>query len=140
MQGLGKKVVLLLERPTDAWEIAKLNVDGIVVSNPQIRHFLECIESVKAGRPWVDPDVLSLAFAPQRTKQISLTSRERQIVEGVARGLRNKEIAREMNLCECTVKMHLHHIFDKLKLESRTQLVLAFSRTEGTEFQLRGSM
>jgi DNA-binding CsgD family transcriptional regulator len=84
----------------------------------------------------VDPDVLSLVFAPQRTSQDSLTSRERQIVEGVVRGLRNKEIAREMNLCECTVKMHLHHIFDKLKLESRTQLVLAFSRTEGTEFQL----
>jgi two-component system, NarL family, nitrate/nitrite response regulator NarL len=69
LQRLGKapKVVLLLERPTDAWEIARLNVDGIVVSSAQVRQFLECIESVAGGRRWVDPDVLSLVFAPQRT-------------------------------------------------------------------------
>jgi len=139
LQRLGKaaKVVLLLERPTDAWEIAELKVDGIVVSSSQVRQLLECIESVAGGRRWVDPDVLSLVFAPQRTSQDSITSRERQIVEGVVRGLRNKEIAREMNIREGTVKMHLHHIFDKLELESRIQLVLAFSKTKGTEFRPR---
>jgi two-component system, NarL family, nitrate/nitrite response regulator NarL len=141
LQRLGKapKVVLLLERPTDAWEIAKLNVDGIVVSSPQVHQLLECIENVAGGRRWVDPDVLSFVFAPQSTSLDSLTSRERQIVEGVFRGLHNKEIAREMNLREGTVKMHLHHIFDKLKLESRTQLVLIFSKTEATEFRPRVS-
>ena len=141
LQHLGNapKVVLLLERPTDAWEIAGLNVDGIVVSNAQVRQFLLCIESVAGGRRWVDPNVLSFVFAPQTTSQDSLTVRERQIVEGVVRGLRNKEIAREMSLHECTVKMHLHHIFDKLELESRTQLVLAFSKAKGTEFGPRAS-
>jgi DNA-binding NarL/FixJ family response regulator len=141
LQRLGKapKVVLLFERPTDVWEIAKLNVDGIVVSSAQVRQFLECIESVSGGRRWVDPDVLSLVFAQQRTSHDSITSRERQIVEGVVRGLRNKEIAREMNIREGTVKMHLHHIFDKLELDSRTQLVLAFSKAKGTEFRPRAS-
>jgi two-component system nitrate/nitrite response regulator NarL len=136
LQRLGKapKVVLLLERPTDVWEIAKLSVDGIVVSSAHVRQFLECIESVSGGRRWVDPDVLSLVFAQERTSQDSITSREWQIVEGVVRGLRNKEIAREMNIREGTVKIHLHHIFDKLELKSRTQLVLAFSKTKGTEF------
>jgi len=133
LQGLGRKVVLLLERPTDACDIAKLNADGIVVTSPQVRQLLECIETVEAGRRWMDPDVVSLFPESQRTNQDSLTSRERQIVEGVVRGLRNKEIAREMNLHECTVKMHLHRIFDKLKLGSRTQLALAFSSTENTE-------
>src|SRR6266404_5732454 len=92
LQRLGKaaKVVLLLERPTDAWEIAMLNVDGIVVSHVRARQFLECIESVADGRRWVDPNVLSFVFAPQTTSQDSLTVRERQIVEGVVRGLRNK--------------------------------------------------
>jgi two-component system, NarL family, nitrate/nitrite response regulator NarL len=137
LQRLGKapKLVLLLERPADAGEIANLDVDGIVVSGPQVGHLLECIESVAAGRRWVDPDVLSLVFAPKRTSRDSLTSREQQIVDGVVRGLRNKEIAREMNIREGTVKMHLHHIFDKLELKSRTQLVLAFSKTKGTEFR-----
>src|SRR5437667_3929046 len=49
------KVVLLLERPTDAGEIAILNVDGIVISSSQVHHLLECIESVAGGRRWVDP-------------------------------------------------------------------------------------
>jgi two-component system nitrate/nitrite response regulator NarL len=137
LQRLSKvpKVVLLLERPTDAGEIAGLNVDGIVVTSPQVHHLLECIESVAGGRRWVDPDVLSIVFAPKTPTRDSLTSREQQIVEGVGRGLRNKEIAREMNLREGTVKMHLHHIFEKLQLESRTQLVLAFSKQKGMEFR-----
>ena len=126
LQGLGKKVVLLLERPADACEVANLNVDGIVVSNPQIRQFLECIESIEAGRHWVDPDVLSFILKPQRTDQdYSLTARERQIVEGLVRGLRNKHIARELRVHESTVKMHLHHIYTKLHLGGRRQLVLS---------------
>ena len=95
---------------------------------------LECVENVARGRRWVDPDVLSIVLgAPQRTNEDFLTSREQQIVQSVIRGLRNKEIAREMKLREGTVKMHLHRIFDKLKLESRTQLVLAFSTAKAPQ-------
>jgi two-component system, NarL family, nitrate/nitrite response regulator NarL len=131
------KLVLVLEHPTDASEIASLKVDGIVVSSPHVDQLLECLESVARGRRWVDPDVLAIVFAPQRTDPDSLTSREQQIVEGVVRGLRNKEIAREMKLREGTVKMHLHRVFDKLKLESRTQLVLAFSRAKAPHVEHR---
>jgi DNA-binding NarL/FixJ family response regulator len=42
----------------------------------------------------------------------------------IARGMRNREIAREMNVSEATVKMHLHHIYDKLQLNGRTELAL----------------
>jgi DNA-binding NarL/FixJ family response regulator len=127
------KLVLLLEHLTDAREIAALSVDGIVVSSPHVGRLLECIENVARGSRWVDPDVLSIVLTPQSTDQYSLTSREQQIVEGVVRGLRNKEIAREMKLREGTVKMHLHRVFDKLKLESRTQLVLAFSNAKAPQ-------
>src|SRR5262245_53185640 len=121
------KVVVLLERAEDTLEIAKLNVDGIVMSSPQIRQLLECIENIGGGRRWVDPDVLSVAVPSQRMEQDCLTLRERQIVEGVVRGLRNKEIARKMHLSESTIKMHLHRIFQKLRLESRMQLAMAYS-------------
>jgi two-component system, NarL family, nitrate/nitrite response regulator NarL len=132
------KLVLVLEDPTDAGEIASLNVDGIVISSPHVDQLLECIERVARGRRWVDPDVLAIVFAPQRIDQDSLTSREQQIVEGVVRGLRNKEIAREMKLREGTVKMHLHRVFDKMQLGSRTQLVLAFSKAKGTPSRAAG--
>jgi len=134
------KVVALLERAADVLEIAKLNVEGIVMSSPQVRQFLVCIESVAGGRRWVDPDVLSVVLSAQRMSKDCLTKRERQIVQGVVRGLRNKGIARAMRLRESTVKMHLHHIFEKLKLESRTQLALAFSspdKADGKELQQR---
>ena len=49
----------------------------------------------------------------------SLTAREREIALLVARGLRNKEIARELQLSEGTVKVHVHNIFQKLGISSR---------------------
>ena len=59
----------------------------------------------------------------KRPSQIasSLTSREAEIARLVSRGLRNKEIARELHLSEGTVKVHLHHIYEKLR---KTQLAL----------------
>src|SRR5215475_14562382 len=121
------KVVLLLECAADTLEIANLDVEGIVMSSAQVGQFLECIESVAGGRRWLDPDVLSVVPPSKRRGKDCLTLRELQIAEGVVRGLRNQEIAREIGLREGTVKMHLRHIFEKLKLANRTQLALAFS-------------
>jgi hypothetical protein len=49
----------------------------------------------------------------------------RGVVNAVSRGLRNKEIAHELHVSEGTVKMHLHHIYGKLGIGSRTQLALS---------------
>lgn len=53
-----------------------------------------------------------------------LTSREIEIVRMVASGLRNKEIGARLSLSEGTVKVHLHHIYEKLKVDSRVALTL----------------
>ena len=58
------------------------------------------------------------------THASNLTSREAEIARLVSRGLRNKEIARELHLSEGTVKMHLHNIYEKLHLGGRMQLAL----------------
>jgi len=56
----------------------------------------------------------------------SLTSRERQIVLLLASGaLSNKDVGRQLNLSEGTVKVHLHNIFTKLGIRNRTALVAA---------------
>jgi len=52
-----------------------------------------------------------------------LTERERQIMRWVSEGLSNKEIARQLNISEGTIKVHLHHIFEKLAIKHRTALV-----------------
>jgi DNA-binding NarL/FixJ family response regulator len=53
-----------------------------------------------------------------------LTPREEQVVALVADGLSNREVARELNLSEHTVKKYLFRIFDKLGISSRVELVL----------------
>ena len=53
-----------------------------------------------------------------------------RIVDGVTRGLRNKEIARQLNISEKTVKSHLSNIFQKLGLEGRFALAL-FDQSQG---------
>lgn len=49
-----------------------------------------------------------------------LTAREVEILDHLARGRRNKAIARELGLSEHTVKLHIHHIFGKLGVRNRT--------------------
>jgi RNA polymerase sigma factor (sigma-70 family) len=51
-----------------------------------------------------------------------LTDREREIMRLVAEGLSNKEIARELNVCQGTVKVHLYNMFQKLEISNRTVL------------------
>jgi DNA-binding CsgD family transcriptional regulator len=53
-----------------------------------------------------------------------LTKREEDVVRLLAEGLQNREIAHELNLSEHTVKNYLFHIFDKLGVSSRVELIL----------------
>ena len=53
-----------------------------------------------------------------------LTERERQIMQLVRAGLSNKDIGRHCNLSDGTVKVHLHHIYEKLAIRNRTALAV----------------
>ena len=52
-----------------------------------------------------------------------LTVREREVAVQVARGLSNKEIARNLGISDGTVKLHVHHILAKKRLRKRYQLI-----------------
>jgi DNA-binding NarL/FixJ family response regulator len=53
---------------------------------------------------------------------IALTPRERQIMELVSTGLSNREVGKQLHISEGTIKVHLHHIFQKLSIRNRTAL------------------
>jgi DNA-binding NarL/FixJ family response regulator len=55
----------------------------------------------------------------------ALTEREQQVSALVCNGLSNKEIARELALCEGTVKLHLHSVYRKLGVQNRSGLSVA---------------
>src|SRR5438309_828740 len=62
-----------------------------------------------------------------------LTARERQIMNLVSGGLSNKQIARHLKLTDGTIKVHLHHMFDKLGISNRTSLAALAIRQEARE-------
>jgi len=55
---------------------------------------------------------------------LDLSFRERQVIALVQRAKLNKEIAHELHITEGTVKVHMHHIFRKLGVGSRTELAI----------------
>jgi two-component system, NarL family, nitrate/nitrite response regulator NarL len=128
----GSVAIIFLLEDRDAIravDLLDLNVEGILLSAACARSVIDCVDSVCHGRKWVDPNLLrhlAMAERPSRIASV-LTSREAEIAHLISRGLRNKEIARELHLSEGTVKMHLHHIYEKLHLGGRTQLALSMA-------------
>jgi DNA-binding NarL/FixJ family response regulator len=126
----GSVAIIFLLEDRDAIRAADLldlDVEGTLLSAACARSVIDCVESVCHGRKWVDPNLLrhlAMAERPSRIASV-LTSREAEIAHLISRGLRNKEIARELHLSEGTVKMYLHHIYEKLRLGGRTQLALS---------------
>jgi DNA-binding CsgD family transcriptional regulator len=57
-----------------------------------------------------------------------LTERERQIMHLVSQGRSNKEVGRQLKLSDGTIKVHLHHIYQKLAIHNRTALVALAAR------------
>jgi DNA-binding NarL/FixJ family response regulator len=94
----------------------------------------KCVEQVNAGQIWANSTELAEVIdafsqlAPMRVVNADgmrlLTKHEEEVVRLLAEGLQNREIARELNLSEHTVKNYLFHIFDKLGVSSRVELVL----------------
>lgn len=64
---------------------------------------------------------IDMLLDDERTRVLS--SREREVAQLVARGLSNKEVARELGLSDGTVKIHIHSIFQKLGAKSRYRLI-----------------
>ena len=107
-------------------EAKALKAHGIVLKNSDPAFLLECLESVRDGRSWFDPELAKRArqLAGGATRRIPLAPRERQLIGFVRKGLRNREIASELGVTEGTVKVYLHAIFEKLGVGNRTELAI----------------
>lgn len=108
-------------------EAVKLGVNGLVLKDAGGELLVRCVEAVLAGEQWIDKEamkqVMSTLAHPARSAA-DLTPRESDVVRQVARGQRNKEIARSLGITEGTVKMHLHNLYEKLGVSSRTELAV----------------
>jgi len=72
----------------------------------------------------LEPDAGPVQWEEEAKDSSPLSTRERQVVELVSQGFKNREIAQRMFISEQTVKNHLHNIFDKLGVSDRLELAL----------------
>ena len=126
----GPRIVILTAAIDDSslMEARALRVRGIVLKNSDPAYLLECLDAVRLGKNWMDPELTSrgaqLEQAFAGAARPALAPRERQIIRFVRRGLRNREIAKELGVTEGTVKVYLHAVFEKLGVSSRTELAI----------------
>ena len=124
------RVVLLTAAIDDPslLEARALNADGMVLKNSDPAYLLECLERVRRGRSWIDPELAErateIAERLDSSERPSLAPRERQLIKCVAKGLRNREIAKQLGVTEGTVKVYLHSVFEKLGVSNRTELAI----------------
>lgn len=130
---LGIKVVLLAAvlDEEEVLEAFRLGVRGMVLKEQAPQMVVQCVRRVHAGEQWVEKHACTRALhslldreAGESAAASILTPREIQMVRMVAGGLRNKEMSQRLAISEGTVKIHLHHIYQKLKVENRVQLTL----------------
>jgi two-component system, NarL family, nitrate/nitrite response regulator NarL len=114
-------------------------VDGysLISKNVAPNVFVQSMRRVAKGQqllplPRVDKAILPKQTAMTENAMVVLTGRERQIMKLVSEGLSNKEIGRRLKISEGTIKVHLHHIFQKLEISNRTVLAaIAISQDDG---------
>lgn len=86
----------------------------------------EAIKAIHAGRRYV-PHEIAERVLPQPPGS-ELTEREQVVLEKIAEGLNNKEIAVALRISEATVKSHIHSLFAKLEVTDRTRALVVATR------------
>ena len=129
------KVVMLTTFDADEYvhESLRLGASGFLLKDASPDELASAIRVVHAGEALLSPSVTrqviaQFARAPRRRKADprlkQLTEREREVLENIARGSSNSEIAAELFLAEQTVKTHVSRILGKLGLRDRAQAVV----------------
>ena len=95
---------------------------GYVLKEAPHETLLKAIEKVAAGETFVDPALIP-SLATGRDGQEILTAREREILQLLADGMSNADVAQQLFISQETVKSHVRHILAKLEAETRTQAV-----------------
>lgn len=105
------------------------NVDGAVIA--------EALRAAVAGKGYYEESVMRLVLEAKTGKRrrpdpfAALTSRERDVLELVAQGLTNEEIADRLDLSRKTVKFHVGNILAKTGTADRTKLAVLYLRRQG---------
>jgi NarL family two-component system response regulator LiaR len=136
----GSRVLILTSFGDDdkIFPAIRAGAQGYLLKDIQPRDLVQAVRETYHGKPQLHPDIarrLMMAVAGETPAKIQkpptvpeelqeLTDREREVLEQIARGLTNREIAEKMVISEKTVKTHVSNLLDKLGLEDRTRAAI----------------
>ena len=120
-------VLVLTNYDSDADILAAVEAgaSGYLLKDSPPHELTTAVFAAASGESALAPVIASRLLTRLRAPQVSLSSREMQVLEAVAAGCSNTEVARALFVTETTVKSHLAHIFAKLDVTSRTAAVAA---------------
>jgi DNA-binding NarL/FixJ family response regulator len=132
-QGGGVRIIILADRlgAPDVAGALQLGVRGVLPKDSTPHELFDSIHAVMAGQMWVgraptatmSASLKKLQATRRRIKAFGLTSREIEIVKAVMAGGSTRDIAKRSSISENTVKSHLRHIFNKMGVSNRVELV-----------------
>ena len=105
----------------DIYRAMEAGARGYLFKDMARRELIQAIRTVHEGRRYIPAEVG--ARLAENLPRPALTSREIEVLQLVATGLRNKEIAFKLGLSEATVNAHIKHILEKLNASDRTHAV-----------------
>lgn len=132
---LTKIIVMdLIPLQEDVFKFVQAGASGFMLKDISVEEFLKTIRSVFDGAQVLPPHLTGSLFSQIINHAINgltdtvindsvqMTKRERQVIELIANGDTNKEIAQKLHLSTYTVKSHVHNILEKLALNTRVQI------------------
>jgi DNA-binding NarL/FixJ family response regulator len=133
----GTKILVLTisDEEDDLYEAIKAGANGYLLKEISIDEIAHAVRSVHSGQSLISPSMASKLldeFATMIKKEEQkeevpaprLTPREMEVLEHVAQGMNNREIAKALFISENTVKNHVRNILEKLHLHSRMEAVV----------------
>jgi len=129
------KIVMLTvsDEEADLYEAVKSGASGYLLKDSSIEEVSQAVRVVADGQSLISPsmavkliDEFKQMSRPERESPggLRLTERELEVLRLVARGLNNREVAKQLFISENTVKNHVRNILEKLQLHSRMEAVM----------------
>jgi len=130
-------ILTMSDEEDDLFEAIKAGASGYLLKDIPLDEVAEAVRAVRGGQSLISPSMagkLLTEFAalagrdgeepPQQVPAPKLTDREMQVLKLVARGMNNRDIAKELFISDNTVKNHVRNILEKLQIHSRMEAVM----------------
>ncbi|MGG6266833.1 response regulator transcription factor [Leptolyngbya sp. AN03gr2] len=112
-------------------EALRFGAKGYLLKDTPAEELAKAIRSIEQGYTQFGPGIVEKVIAQAQIQELSippeldeLTDRERDVLQLIATGANNREIAQALHLSEGTVRNHISHILDRLKVRDRTQAAI----------------